>query len=91
MSYIHTCFRNIKDRNKAKPQRFAISNGWAIGYIPRNVVGKIDDVLASMVNKIRLFFHVFTYSAGLAHKTIKSNHTFFINDPEKIGAAMHHL
>ena len=43
-----------------------------------------------MVNKIRLFSYVFTYSGG-AHKAIKGHHTFFMNDPEKIGSAMNHL
>ena len=85
-----TCFRNIKNNKIVKPPRFAISNAWAIGSIPTSVVGEIDSVLASMVNKIRLFSYVFTFSAG-AHKAIKGHHTFFMNDPEKIGAALHHL
>ena len=84
------CHRNIKHSKRNKPPKFAISNGWAIGSIPTNIVGDIDTVLASMVNKIRLFSYVFTFSAG-AHKAIKGHHTFFMNDPEKIGAALHHL
>ena len=84
------CYNNIRNNKIEKPPRFAISNAWAIGYIPSDVIEEVEDILAVMVNKIRLFSYVFTYSGG-AHKAIKGHHTFFMNDPEKIGSAMNHL
>ena len=71
-----TCWCNVSREKNTKPPRFGISNAWAIGYIPNDVVGDIDDMLAVMVNKIRLFSYVFSYSGG-AHKSIKGHHTFF--------------
>ena len=85
-----TCYRNITNKKKNKPPRFAISNGWAIGYIPTTVIDEIEDILAVMVNKIRLFSYVFSYSGG-SHKSIKGHHTFFMNDPEKIGSTLYNL
>ena len=82
--------KNIHKNKSEKPPCFAISNAWAIGYIPSDVIEEVEDILAVMVNKIRLFSYVFTYSGG-AHKAIKGHHTFFMNDPEKIGSAMNHL
>ena len=86
----HTCYSNITNKKTNKPPRFAISNGWAIGYIPSTVIDNIEDILAAMVNKIRLFSYVFSYSGG-SHKSIKGHHTFFMNDPEKIGSTLHKL
>ena len=71
-----TCYNNVRLEKFKKPPRFAISNAWAIGYIPHDVVGDIDDMLAVMVNKIRLFSYIFSYSGG-AHKSIQGHHTFF--------------
>ena len=84
------CYNNVINKKTEKPPRFAISNTWAIGYIPSDVIEEVEDILAVMVNKIRLFSYVFTYSGG-AHKAIKGHHTFFMNDPEKIGSEMNHL
>ena len=84
------CATNIKRSQSKKPPRFGISNGWVIGYIPRSVVDDIDDLLASMISHVRFFSYVFTYIAG-AHKAIKGHHTFFLNDPEHIGATFNYL
>ena len=58
-----------------KPPKFAIANGFAIGYIPNEVVEEISDILAAMVAKIRFFSYVFNFYGG-AHKAIKGNHIF---------------
>ena len=70
------CYKNILRQKHKRPPRFAISNAWAIGYIPHDVVGDIDDMLAVMVNKIKLLSYIFSYSGG-AHKFIQGHHTFF--------------
>ena len=85
-----TCYNNVRREKYKRPPRFAISNVWTIGYIPHDVVGEIDNMLAVMVNKIRLFSYIFSYSGG-AHKSIQGHHTFLKNDPEKIGSTMNHL
>lgn len=78
---------------KGKPEKapkFAISIGFAIGQIPDSVKSQfgdkeISDILAAMISKCRFLIYVFCYYGG-AHKAIKGNHTFFVNDPEHIGA-----
>ena len=81
----NTCFSNVKRRCSTKPPKYAISNGWVIGMIPEEVIGgDIDDILSSVVARVRIFGNVYSYSAG-AHKAIKGHHTFFVNDPEHVG------
>ena len=44
--------------------------------IPEEVIGgDIDDILSSVVARVRIFGNVYSYSAG-AHKAIKGHHTF---------------
>ena len=81
-----SCHYHILYNIGDKPPKFAISNGWLIGEIPRSVVGHdIGDILAASVAKVRIFANVYSYSAG-AHKTIKGHHIFLIHDPEHVGA-----
>ena len=82
-----SCHIHVLYSSEDKPPKFAISNGWLIGEIPRTIIGSdISDILASSLAKIRIFGNVFSYSAG-AHKTIKGYHVFFIHNPEHFGAA----
>ena len=68
-----------------------ISNGWCIGELPKNICdGKIEDILASSVAKIRIFANVYSYNAG-AHKAIKRHCVFFLNDSEHVGASFEYL
>ena len=60
-----------------KAPKFAIANGFAIGYIPTEIVEEISDILAAMVAKIRFFPYVFNFYGG-AHKAIKGNHIFLL-------------
>ena len=65
-----SCYTHVAYTKKEKPPKFAISNGWLIGEIPRSIIGNdISDILASSVAKICIFRNVFSYSAG-AHKII---------------------
>ena len=84
------CATNIKRSSAEKPPRFGITNGWVIGYIPHSVVGDIDDLLAAMISHVRFISYVFSFIAG-AHKSIKGHHTFFLNDPEHIGATFNYM
>ena len=55
------CYNNITNKKTEKPPCFAISNAWAIGYIPSDVIEEVEDVLAVMVNKIRLFSFMYLH------------------------------
>ena len=52
-----SCARAIQKKLDKAP-KFAISNGFAIGYIPTEIVEEISDILAAMVAKIRFFLCV---------------------------------
>ena len=51
---------------------------------------EIDDILASSVAIFRIFANVYSYTGG-AHKAIKGQHVFFLNDPEHVGASFEYL
>ena len=76
------CFVHVAYNDGDKPPKFANSNGWLIGEIPRTIIGyDISDILASSLAKIRILGNAFLYSVG-AHKIIKGHHVFFIHNPE---------
>ena len=77
----------ISSRVNSKPPRFAIANGWMIGYIPKSVVSSISEILSSMIAPIRPFAYVFSYSGG-AHKTMKGNYTFFKSNINHVGGVL---
>ena len=73
----YACQRNIAYSKYDKPPKFAISNGWCIGELPKTIIDReITDILESSVAKIRIFANVYSYNAG-AHKAIKGHHVFF--------------
>ena len=85
------CYKNICNVENDKPTKYAISNNWCIGEIPKNLIdGDIDDILAVSVAIIRLFANVFSYTAG-AHKAIKGHHVFFLNDSGQVGTAFKYI
>ena len=51
---------------------------------------EIDDILASSVAIFRIFANVYSYTGG-AHKAIKGQHVFFLNDPEHVGASFEYV
>ena len=86
-----TCFHNIIPIRLDKPSKFIISNGWAIGKVPSTIiVNEIDDILAAMLAKIRVFASIFSYTGG-AHKSIKGHHTFFTRNPELVGGTFKYM
>jgi len=86
-----TCHKHTVYTKSDKPPKFAISNGWMIGQIPKSIIHKdIPDILASSLARVRIFGNVYSYSAG-AHTSIKGHHVFFIHDPEHVGASFEYL
>ena len=86
-----SCFHHLKACSpRDKPPKFAISNGFAIGSIPSEVVEEISDVLAAMIAPVRVLSYVFNFYGG-SHKAVKGSHMFFVNDPEHIGATFNHI
>ena len=82
------CHKHIAYYKSDKPPKFAISNGWMIGQIPRLLINKdIPDILASSLARVRVFGNVYSYSAG-AHKSIKGHHVFLFMTQNMLG---HHL
>ena len=45
----------MTESDTAKAPKHAISNGWVIGFIPHDLVGDIDDILAAAVSRFRFF------------------------------------
>ena len=69
-----SCYKYVAYNHGEKPPKYAISNGWLVGEIPKTIIGNdISDILASSVAKVRIFGNVVSYNAG-AHKTIKGHH-----------------
>ena len=87
----NTCYQNIMNPKCQKPPKFGISNGWAIGQIPYMIQGEgIEDILSAALAKVRIFANIYSYTAG-AHKSIKGDHTFFLNNPEYVGATFNYM
>ena len=85
------CYTVLNSQKECdSPPKFAISNGFAIGSIPPEVVPEITDVLASMIARVRVLSYVYNYYGG-AHKAVKGSHMFFVNDPQHIGATFNHI
>ena len=85
------CYKHLRASKQCdKPPKFAISDGFAIGSVPTQVVDEISDVLAAMIAPVRVLSYVFNYYGG-AHKAVKGSHMFFVNDPQHIGATFNHI
>ena len=82
-----TCSHNLSNNKVYKPPQFGITNGFLIGYVPKEVVDEIDDVLAASIARLRIFTYVFSYRPGV-HKSIVGHHTLFMNQPEQIQRAL---
>jgi len=60
-----SCHKHISYSKSENPPKFAISNGWLIGEIPKSLIGHdISDILASSLARVRVFGNVYSYSAG---------------------------
>ena len=68
----------IDDKNVKGSPRFAIVNGFVIGYIPLDIMTKSDvpELVSTMLAPVRPFSYTMSLSSG-ALKTLKGHHTFF--------------
>ena len=52
----NTCHHNILYGDIDKHPKFALTNGWVIGELPKSVIHKdIDNILESLVARYRIF------------------------------------
>lgn len=74
------------------PPKHAISNGFAIGYIPTDIIKQnvITEVMSSFIAPVRPFAYVFAYTAG-AHKSIRGHCSFFEVNLSHVGSTMNHF
>ena len=85
------CYKSLKTENLDRnPPKFAISNHFAIGYLPEILSSSITEVSGPLLATVRPFAHVMNYNGG-AHKSITGTFTFFNQDVQKnVGALNFH-
>ena len=74
------------------PPKHAISNGFAIGHIPKHIIPDEDitEQMSALVARVRPFAYVFAYTAG-AHKAIRGHFSFFEVDLDHTGSVINHF
>ena len=101
-----SCYNSIVRGNKeerSSPPKFAIANGFAIGYIPREIKRRcpvlnrthreiipekdLDDVICAAISTRRPFGYVFSYIGG-AQKSIKGHFSIFAVDQSHVGGVL---
>ena len=101
-----SCFCSLKSSKKgdsAKPPKFSIANGFAIGHIPDTLYfcdrqgnrktrcidseRDLDDLVCAAISPVRPFGYVHAYSAG-SQKSIQG-HSLFSVDQSHVGGALH--
>jgi len=71
------------------PPKFAISNKWAIGNLPADLLELITEVTGPLISPVRPFAYVMSFTGG-AHKSITGSFTFFNNNIEENAGALNH-
>eukprot|EP00984_Skeletonema_dohrnii_P016910 scaffold7595_cov74-Skeletonema_dohrnii-CCMP3373.AAC.3 len=76
-----SCYKawcNNSDTASDTPPKHAISNGFAIGHIPMDIIENenITEQMSSLLARVRPFAYIFAYTAG-AHKAIRGHFSFF--------------
>jgi len=88
------CFQSwSRSERRDLPPKHAISNGFAIGHIPTNVITndkEVTEEMCSLLAPTRPFGYLFAYAAG-AHKAIRGHFSFFEVDLNHTGAVMNHF
>lgn len=96
-------FKIIKKDERAKPPKFSITNGFAIGHIPDTlyfcdrlgnrktrcikVEHDLDDVISAAISPVRPFGYVHAYSAG-SQKSIQGHFSLSSVDQSHVGGAL---
>ena len=83
---------NAWHNDSDSPPKYAISNGFAIGHIPTDIIAneKITEQMCSLLAPVRPFAYIFAYTAG-AHKAIRGHFSFFEVDLTHFGSVMNHF
>ena len=76
----HLGLRKDRHDKGVGPSKFFISNGWAIGEVPKEHQNS-SDLLAILVTPYRPYSYILSYRGG-AHKSLKGSYTFFNNNPK---------
>ena len=63
-------------RKKKLPPKFAISNRWAIGSLPPEILELLTEVTSPLISPVRPSAYVMSFTGG-AHKSITGAFTFF--------------
>ncbi|KAL7453898.1 hypothetical protein ACHAWC_005529 [Mediolabrus comicus] len=86
------CYKAWQNKDTDNPPKHAISNGFAIGYIPENIIkqDKVTEMMSSFVAPVRPFAYVFAYTAG-AHKSIRGHFSFFEVNLSHVGSTINHF
>jgi len=86
------CYKAWLNNDTDNPPKHAISNGFAIGYIPKDIIEQnvITEVMSSFIAPVRPFAYVFAYTAG-AHKSIRGHCSFFEVNLSHVGSTMNHF
>jgi hypothetical protein len=86
----NTCFQSLAElKSKKYPPKFAISNGFAIGHMPINIMKEVTPLVNNLLAPVRAFNYFLCFTGGRGKK-ITENFTFFAQDiPQNLGA-LHH-
>jgi hypothetical protein len=86
------CSDSLRPHRKKKlPPKFAISNRWAIGNLPPEILELLTEVTSPLISPVRPFAYVMSFTGG-AHKSITGAFTFFSNNVEQnVGALEQHM
>ena len=86
------CYKAWQNSDTDNPPKHAISNGFAIGHIPEEIIKQenITEVMSSFIAPVRPFAYVFAYTAG-AHKSIRGHCSFFEVNLSHVGSTMNHF
>ena len=81
------CFEELsQQKRKICPPKFAISNGFAIGFLPEEISRGVTPIINNLVAPVRAFNYFLSFSSSKEQR-ITGNFTFFSQDvPENIGA-----
>jgi hypothetical protein len=71
------CSDSLRPHMREKPPpKFAISNKWAIGNMPPEILDLVTEVTGPLISPVRPFAYVMSFTGG-AHKSITGSYTFF--------------
>ena len=86
------CYHSLRPHMRDKPPpKFSISNKWAIGNMPSELLELLTEVTGPLISPVRPFAYVMSFTGG-AHKSITGSYTFFGNNVEEnVGALGHHI